>query len=399
MLSRCSQLAADVAVVGGGPAGLLLASLLAESGFKAVVLEEHRVVGEPPHCAGLVTPRCLRWALGLPLSGEYVQNAVRGARVYSPSGATEATVERPSVQAVVVDRPLLDRALLGVALSSGAEVLLRHRVRAIRRAGNQWLVDAGDVAVRSPVVVDAAGPRFLLARAVGARPPRMLRGALPAVQVELEGVRGMDPDFVEIYLGSRWAPGFFAWLIPTGDREARIGLAASRKPVLPLLKHLLARHPRLRSRVAGARERRLLAGVVLVSGPLSRTWGNGALLVGDAGGFTKPTTGGGLFVGAISSRAAARAIELAWSRGDLSSKSLSLYESLWRAAVGRELAKMRLARAVLRCLPDPVVEEAIGVLRSRPVRELLESSSDVDYQLSGVRAAAVARALALSLLT
>ena len=44
----------DIAIVGGGPGGLHAAHLLARSGFKVVVFEEHASAGDPVHCTGVL---------------------------------------------------------------------------------------------------------------------------------------------------------------------------------------------------------------------------------------------------------------------------------------------------------------------------------------------------------
>ena len=45
----------DVAIVGGGPGGLHVASLLARRGFEVSVYEEHRSSGAPVHCTGVLS--------------------------------------------------------------------------------------------------------------------------------------------------------------------------------------------------------------------------------------------------------------------------------------------------------------------------------------------------------
>ena len=57
------QLDCDVAVVGAGPAGSRTARDLARAGLRVRLLEEHRRVGVPSHCSGLISPRTLREAV------------------------------------------------------------------------------------------------------------------------------------------------------------------------------------------------------------------------------------------------------------------------------------------------------------------------------------------------
>jgi len=49
----------DVAVIGAGPSGLIAAREASLRGEKVLVLEEHREVGLPCHCAGLLSMRGL----------------------------------------------------------------------------------------------------------------------------------------------------------------------------------------------------------------------------------------------------------------------------------------------------------------------------------------------------
>jgi flavin-dependent dehydrogenase len=45
----------EVAVVGGGPAGLIAARELASKGVQVKVFEEHSKIGIPNHCAGVLS--------------------------------------------------------------------------------------------------------------------------------------------------------------------------------------------------------------------------------------------------------------------------------------------------------------------------------------------------------
>src|SRR3989304_7037778 len=72
----------DVVVVGAGPAGGLVAQHVANAGLRGAIVEEHREVGEPVQCGGLVTPRVFDYVS----CRDTILGKVHGAEIYSPSG-------------------------------------------------------------------------------------------------------------------------------------------------------------------------------------------------------------------------------------------------------------------------------------------------------------------------
>ncbi len=47
----------NIAIVGAGPMGCYIAYLLARSGLRPTVFEEHKNIGEPIQCTGIVTKK------------------------------------------------------------------------------------------------------------------------------------------------------------------------------------------------------------------------------------------------------------------------------------------------------------------------------------------------------
>src|SRR5207253_9063908 len=73
----------DIAIVGGGPAGLPVAARCAEAGLDVVLLEEHPVIGEPTHCTGIVSLEAAELAK---IPEDIVLKRLSRARLHSPGG-------------------------------------------------------------------------------------------------------------------------------------------------------------------------------------------------------------------------------------------------------------------------------------------------------------------------
>src|SRR6266487_5970826 len=94
------QLDCDVAVVGAGPAGSRTARNLARAGLRVRLLEEHRRVGVPSHCSGLISPRTLREA---EISEDAIIHSITGALVHTARGR-EVALGGDKTRAVAIDR-------------------------------------------------------------------------------------------------------------------------------------------------------------------------------------------------------------------------------------------------------------------------------------------------------
>ena len=82
----------DVAVVGAGPAGSRTARDLARAGLRVRLLEEHRAIGVPSHCSGLISLRTLREA---EIGEEAVLHRLTGAFVHTQEGGEAPILATP----------------------------------------------------------------------------------------------------------------------------------------------------------------------------------------------------------------------------------------------------------------------------------------------------------------
>ena len=365
----------QVIVVGAGPSGLLSAREASKRGAEVLVLEEHPEVGIPCHCAGLLSLNGLE-RLKIPTDYSYVQNMVRGAIFYSPSGLS-LKVERDRPVACVVDRSLFDKFLASQAERAGAEIRLNSKVYDISMDDLGVHVSSKPDRFMAEILIDAEGISSRLVRAAGLEP---LNSAclLPALQFDLGGV-SVNPEYVEVHLGRQVAPGFFAWLIPLSRDSVRVGLGCKgANPRLLLNRFIQRRFKDEEYEILAVR-----SGTIVTSGPIKRTFADRLLIVGDAAGQVKPTTGGGVILGGICGMTAGNVAAEAVRLGRFNSDFLASYERNWRGMLGREFRYMLWARRMLNALSDRMIDKLFEFIKKEDLCRVISDLGDMDFQ-SGV---------------
>jgi flavin-dependent dehydrogenase len=150
---------------------------------------------------------------------------------------------------------------------------------------------------------------------------------LQSAQLELPAERAGD---VEVHFGSEIAPKGFAWAVPVQRPDGgyvRVGVMADRDA----LGYFSRMVERIRDRwqvavPATMTPRRRM----LPLGSIRRTFADRVLVVGDAAGLVKPTTGGGIYYSVVSAEIAAEVLSRALTAGELSAGVLGEYERRWR---------------------------------------------------------------------
>lgn len=346
----------DAVVIGGGPAGCFFSGNLARKGWKVIVLEEHRKIGYPWCCAGVVGVGGME-ELGIVLPKSLILERLEGALLYSPAGK-RVELTRGKVEAWVIDRPAFDQFLANMAIKEGAEISLGQRCRGVE--GTK--VKVGNRVVEGKVIVGADGPASIVAKQSGLEKKcNFMRFA----QVEVKA--DVTPRFAELYFGRGVAPGFFGWLVPAGDR-ARVGVGTRQNP-LPFLANLLKK---LEKRIKGKIPK---PSVDLVKISRPRPVGDGVILVGDAAGQVKPLTKGGLYIGLSCAKLAAEA-----TSNYLEGKgTLGAYAQAVEEKFGEEFRWGDLASSIYAGLGDRSLEWLIRMLEKKRIQKFLAREADFDH--------------------
>ena len=363
----------DVIVIGGGPVGSYVAYKLAGMGHGVAVLEQHKQPGEQVCCTGIISQKCIT---AFAIDENVILRQTNSAKLFSPSG-TLIRLWREQTQAGIVDRAALDVAMAGRAQGKGAEYLPNSLARDIQVGDDRVRVKAVrqgerlNLEARAAVIATGFGSKLVERLGLG-RVGDFVMGA--QAEVEMVGI-----DEMEVYLGREIAPGFFAWLVPTSPPKALVGLLSRNSPRLHL-KRLMS-SLQAQGKIAWDKAEPCYRGISLK--PLARTYGERLLVVGNAAGQVKPTTGGGIYYGLLCADIAADTLHQALKDDNLSARTLANYQRRWRKKLGRELEISYYARKFYERLSDKQVDRMFNLIKSHGIDQALCQAEDLSFDWHG----------------
>ena len=120
---------------------------------------------------------------------------------------------------------------------------------------------------------------------------------------------------------------------------------------------------------------------------IRRTFADRMLVVGDAGGFTKPTTGGGIFYSLLSASLAAEVLVEGFQADRLDSAFLSAYERRWGSRLGPELKLAAWLRQVLARATDAEIRLLLEAAAADDVRALIGHTARFNWHGDLIRSA------------
>lgn len=323
----------DLVVSGAGPIGSFLAWKFSERGYRVLVLEEHKEIGKPLACSGLISKKI--WDF-VPYNKKIIEHKINGARIH----VGEKVHVFNSDQAQVINRPALDKHIFNLAKKSGVKYLLDSRLINFFEGETVSIYVKRNEKIKNmktKVLAGCDGPLSTVRRNLGLRDPKYLHGIFTYVA-------GNQDSFVDLYF--KEFPGFFAWRIPRGA-YTEYGLASSTKAKFHFT-NFLRKH--------GIKPAKIFSGLIPY-GLLPKISSKRVFLCGDAAAQVKPYSGGGVVYGLTAAEIASQTI-------DLSNPDMRLYEKEWRKKIGREI-KTGLWIKRFYSLPKPFLNIALNKISKR----------------------------------
>jgi len=345
----------DVVVIGGGPAGSTVSTLIAQRGYSVRLYERERFprfhIGEsliPETYWVLQRLGMLEKMKESPFVNKHSVQFVNANGKQSAPFYFWDNKPHECSQTWQVVRSEFDLMMMNNAREHGVEAHEGVRVSDVLFEGDKavgvrvQLVDGSQQEVRAKVVVDASGQSGLLQNKFKLRiwDPVLNKGAIWTYWQGAYRDTGRD-EGATLVLQTADRQGWF-WYIPLHDDQVSVGVVA---PFNSLFKgrvnheqtyqEQVDRCPGVKERVSRARRVTGYFATKDYSYRAKRVAGDGWVLVGDAFGFLDPLYSSGVLLALKSGELAADAIAEGFQMGDLSGAQLGKWGPLFNQGVDR----------------------------------------------------------------
>ncbi len=356
----------SIVIIGAGPSGLYLARELSKF-VNVVIFEEDREVGVPPHCTGLVNLDSLR-VLGVspPIISTY-----RYVRIVDLEG-NGLTFDFGRRVIAMVDRPGLEQYLANELGSSS--LMLGERV--VHVDSSTVKTKSRQLSYELTVIAEGAGGE--LSRKLIPWTPNYVYGVQTDTRsYSTSNLMPRDDDEIVVVFDKKLSENYFAWIVPIDHNEFRIGIADTSNTWVKFTELL---------RLVGAEYRKLFGGKIIIGGsPEHVVWRNVAV-IGDAAGFVKPMTGGGIIMGMLSARILSESLYETIKAGLSIGDALSIYDMVYRKYIRGKLKALGVASTILHMLLNKSLGESLRLMSGLSIRV-----DDYDNHIDAILTAALRR--------
>ena len=297
----------DVIVVGAGTGGCMAAKTASKAGLSVCLVDYKDAESIGNKVCGDAIGKHHFDNLGLPYpSGDELERRIVGIKIYSPDLETVFRLTGEGLHGFIVNRHAFGQRLLREAINAGATLLdLTQALEPIVDNGfvkgikARKLKNGSKIELYGKVTVDASGhvavlrrklpPEIGIESSINRRDEVVCYREIRLLKKEID-----EPDFCQIYLDLKIAPGGYYWIFPKKETGVNVGLGVAAIGDFPNPKNQLYRFVLSKPIFKESTIIHGGGGVVPTRRPLDSFVGNGIVVIGDAACHVNPIHGGGM---------------------------------------------------------------------------------------------------------
>lgn len=350
----------DICVIGAGVVGLALAKEMAKRGMEVEVCDMKRKISDnADKASGILSKKGLD-STGINYNNAIV-NALDGAVIHSKN--EELRIKAKETKAFILDRAALSEICKKEAEAEGVKISLGRKIdkKEIKELQKEY-----------KVIVGADGAVSTVANAFNF--PNISDYIL-TYKAKCTVKQVKDKNVVDLYFDNNITNCFFGWVAPHSDSiiEIGVGVDSKFKKNSKNTFDKFIENPDI-SNIIGENEIINGQGSLIPINTREKTVIKNVLLVGDAAGQVKATTGGGIIFGIKCAKTAADAI---WENITYG-KDLRIYETEWRRKFGADLYIHKLTHNYYSLLGNNQMDMLLKTIKVLKGEKFFSKYGDMD---------------------
>lgn len=362
----------DIAIVGGGPAGLSAAHSASRDGLKVVLFEKDKSIAHNIRTSGVSWIDAMK-KLEIP---EKFYNPIKNYRFVSPNN--DIKIHGREAKSCVLDVRGLYQYLASLAASKGVDLFINTTVKDVLTSKDNKTINGLNVYIQGKktefkckLVIDASGFNSVIGRRLGYYSNWIRYGVGAEYECYCEK---LEVDTWSLMVGLKYSPAGYSWMFPISPNRVRIGVGIgkpeSTEDPLKLLNQLIANKLKPLNELGFIQPIECHYGFIPNQGTRTSTVFKGLIIVGDAAGQSNPLVLEGI----------RHAIEFGRLAGKIGSESLiskdsyliNEYESEWRKIIGNKIQAALKVQSRWMHLSDDEWDKELEILKEMSIDEFLD---------------------------
>jgi digeranylgeranylglycerophospholipid reductase len=361
----------DIAVVGGGPAGLSSAYAAASEGSKVILFEKDDAIAHNIRTSGVSWIKEMQ-ELKIPRE---MYNPIKNFTFISPSN--EVTIKGNEFSSCVLDVRRVYQHLAMLAAEAGAKIMVRSRVYNLFSGPQDKIMlgvntPLGNLEIKPELIIDASGFSSVVGSKLGLVKPWRKYGIGAEYECYCDNV---DLETWYLMVGKCYSDAGYAWVFPLSKSRIRIGVGVGRPesnldPVKKL-NEMLEKKLKPLDRLKNIQPLEFHFGFIPNEGSRETTIADRLIIVGDSAGQSNPLVLEGIRYAVEFGRLAGRVGAQSLSKGSVKS-SLNEYERIWKSKVQSKIKSAMNIQSRWINLSDDQWDQEIEMLRHMSWEEFLD---------------------------